>query len=209
MSEKPGGVLLYDSLDRPNADKKANADNKTYMKIGWEIALVGVLLFCIMALLLYFIHAWAWSLFQDYEYRNIGMLLLSFMYVSLSILFLGPTVVFIRWLWIKSGRASLINAMEHQTTIQQLMRGNTTTQFFDVMGRRADKSTFASAQNITYSPHHSVSNQNTLPEPTEQDIALDVDDEIPATTLQALQDKNYIGRSGNSLLIGFGEDEVS
>ena len=207
MSEKPGGVLLYDSLDRPNADKKSDVQSRSYTKIDYKIALVGILFFIVLFIILVVIHQFAWGLYESYEYRNLGILLLAPMYLSFGAIIIGLVTIILKWLYILATKSGLVNVMEHQTNIRTLSNNPVATQYFDVMGRRADKSTFSSAQNITYSPHHSTSNTNNAPVEDDTSTELAIDTDIPVPTLHAMKDKGLIGRSGNSLLVGFGEDQ--
>jgi hypothetical protein len=206
MGEKPGGVLLYDSLDRPNADKKQQSDTKSYVRFDYKLALVGILALIIVFFFLYLIHSYAWYLYQDYEYRNIGAILLVTIYFSFSAFLLGSVTIFLKYLYTKAERAGLINVMEHQTMLQRLKYTSYDGAYFDVMGRKADKSLFTNAQNITYSPHNERHEAQPIQEISDENTALALTDE-PLPELQEMKRQGLIGRSGNSILIGWGEKD--
>lgn len=206
MPDGPGNVFVYDSLDKPNSNKKSDIDTKTSIRVDWKIVLALLPLWIFLFVCIIIIHTWAWNLYLDYEYRTIGILILAPLYLGFGALILGFVSIALKLLWNYVRRIELVNVMEHQTTVDKLRYStDTATEYFSVMGRRADKSLFSSAQNITYSPH--TSNSNQLPENKEQEI-IPEPLQYPETSLEALEDKGLIGRSGNSLMVGFGEENT-
>jgi hypothetical protein len=126
-------------------------------------------------------------------------------YGSFSLITLGGAYALFVWFNHKARRANLINVMEHQTTMDVLTRLNAIESYFKVQETRAANSMFAGASNLTYSPTHTKNIESHEP------VALleDTQEQQPEVemTLEALENNKFIGRSGNSLLVGFGEKE--
>ena len=119
--------------------------------------------------------------------------------ISLISICIGSAWLLIYSLFTDIRKKQLVNIMDYQTTINRMH--NLTNPFFDVAKIRAANSTFQGIQNLTYSPtntRNTTALENTTPEETAEMI---ITEDMPV--LAELQDKGLIGRSGNSLLLGF------
>lgn len=196
----PGNVFLYDSLDKENQNQVKRAPMSSRNKNPLYILIGGI--FSSGFLLLF--HYWCFQMIESYDptYQTIGWVMLILLYTCIAALMIMSVIVFSIWGMNKASRVGLVNLMEHQTTINRMSRVE--NQYFDIMGRRMDQSLFTGVQNLTYSPHSTQQMSAPIPidEPT-IDEAIALDEDLPV--LKSLQEQGMIGRSGNSILLGFGE----
>lgn len=199
QNNKPGGTFLYDSLDIPNPVIKTPIGQRNRNPLYTFLSsILGSGFF-----LLY--HYWCYQMIESYEptYQTIGWVMLILLYTCIAALLIMAVIILATWGMNRAKREGLINLMEHQTTIDRM--GRVEHQYFDIMGRRMDQSLFTGVQNLTYSPQntqHMSAPILPIEEPTIDDtIALEED--LPV--LKSLQEQGMIGRSGNSILLGFGE----
>lgn len=196
MNNKPGGTFLYDSLDKENPKPKTD-------KADWRerIPFYTFLSFLILVAIGLFIAAL--QMLNSYDERVIwigqGIILIEFL--SIVLLAFGRISIYLYTEYNKAHKERLINVFEYQTTYDKL--DNILTPYFAAMQERMHNTIFAGVQNLTYSPS---STRSELPQEQKQ---IDIDtpvimEELPA--LETLQRDGLIGRSGNSILLGF-EDE--
>jgi len=198
QNNKPGGTFLYDSLDIPNPVK----DKPTYRR---DKSPLYILIFTLIGSgFILGLHTWAFHLIESYNdtYQIIGWVLLILLYTCIACVLVVSVMAFAVWAMNRANRVGLVNLLEHQTTISKM--GRVETQYFDVIGRRMDQSLFDGVQNLTYSPHSTQHMSAPIPEdePT-IDEAITLEEDLPV--LKSLQEQGMIGRSGNSILLGFGE----
>lgn len=197
----PGNVFLYDSLDKENPKQHNRAPISNRNKNPLYILLGGI--FSSGFLLLF--HYWCFQMIESYEptYQTIGWIMLIVLYTCVAALMIMGVIMFSIWGMNKASRVGLVNLMEHQTTIDRMSRVE--AQYFDIMGRRMDQSLFTGVQNLTYSPHNT---QQIVPPimPIEDEETINdvLEEDLPV--LKSLQEQGLIGRSGNSILLGFGND---
>lgn len=202
----PGGIIYTDSLDRVNPSQQSQQINVVR---DWR----NTMILCAMSLfaLIFFIGVHYWATLQTgsdtVAYQRIGWFILIIMYIGIAMLFIGAIITAIFYLYNKAQQAGLVNVMQHQSSVDQIMRNGTHDRFYDVMRARMDHSVFQGVQNLTYSPTHTrtITGGNVAQQMHEQDLEDDTVMHMPI--LAEMQSRGLIARSGDSLLIGFMEGD--
>ena len=203
MSSNTGGVFLYDSADKPNAPVVGAAPRQAQARIDFRVILaviVGcVVLFCFLVVL----HVVAWGMYVDEPYRPLGGFLLALIYGFATLVLMGGASLMLYLGYTKIQRNTLINVLEHQTTMQGLKNLALTDSYMTVANTRAQQSMFAGVQNLTYSPSKHIEGQAPLMENLHS-VSLEQEQEqdYPSTIVE-MERAGLINRSGNSLLVGF------
>lgn len=198
QNNKPGNVFLYDSLDIPNEQKKpVHNRERSINPVVFIISLIFSTGFFM------FLHYWSFQLIESYneQYQILGWVLLITLYLSIVAVLITTVILWGMYGYNKVRRIALINIMEHQTTLDRLQ--SVETRYLDVMNERARQSLFSGVQNLTYSPSSTsqvIPPSAPVEEPT---ISAALEEDLPV--LSAMKEQGLIGRSGNSILLGFGE----
>jgi hypothetical protein len=198
QNNKPGNVFLYDSLDIPNEQKKpVHSRERSINPVVFIITLIFSTGFFM------FLHYWSFQLIESYneQYQILGWVLLITLYLSIVAVLITTVILWGMYGYNKVRRIALINIMEHQTTLDRLQ--SVENQYLNVMNERARQSLFSGVQNLTYSPSSTsqvVPPSAPVEEPT---ISAALEEDLPV--LSAMKEQGLIGRSGNSILLGFGE----
>lgn len=197
-SNKPGGVILHDDLDKINP-----SPNRT-IKRDWreDIPRYIFLSFLILIYFILFLLSFQWINSYDISVMYVGWFIIIIALLALAIISIGSLTVFLYGMSLEARRKTLINVLEHQTTINAMQ--NLTDQFFNVATERMKHSHFMGVQNLTYSP------TNTRNEIPHEETVLNenvpiIEAELPI--LEDMQSSGLIGRSGNSILLGFSKDD--
>lgn len=200
MSNKPGNVLLYDSLDKPNANQQIAHKDDWRKDIPKYVFFAFLLLF---GLVLFFVALYGMiNSYNDAVVYTGWFIIIAYIFAVVFLVF-GRLSIYLYTEYNKANKERLVNVFEYQTTYDKL--DNILAPYFDAMQTRMQQSIFAGVQNLTYSPTNTKHEQ--IQESQKQ---LDVDtpvvvEELPA--LEQLQREGMIGRSGSSILIGFESDE--
>jgi hypothetical protein len=201
MSNKPGNVLLYDSLDKPNANQQIAQKDDWRKDIPKYVFFAFLLLF---GLVFFFVALYGMiNSYNDAVAYTGWFIIISYLF-SVVFLVFGRLSIYLYTEYNKANKERLVNVFEYQTTYDRL--DNILAPYFDAMQTRMQQSIFSGVQNLTYSPTNTRNEQ--VQEPQKQ---IDVDtpvvvEELPA--LEQLQRDNMIGRSGNSILLGFENDNT-
>ena len=195
-NNKSGGVLLYDSLDKPNPSTPT-------IKRDWreDIPRYVFLSFLILLILILFLLSFQWINSYDSNVMYVGWFIIILVLIALAIVCIGSLTVFIYGMSLEARRKSLINVFEYQTNIDNMQ--NVLTPYFRAMEERMKHTLFAGIQNLTYSPS-SVHNVPVQEEKIQEDIPI-IEAELPI--LDDMRNNGLIGRSGNSILLGWSDDE--
>lgn len=191
-------MFLYDSLDIPNEQKKpVHNRERSINPVVFIISLIFSTGFFM------FLHYWSFQLIESYneQYQILGWVLLITLYLSIVAVLITTVILWGMYGYNKVRRIALINIMEHQTTLDRLQ--SVETRYLDVMNERARQSLFSGVQNLTYSPSSTsqvIPPSAPVEEPT---ISAALEEDLPV--LSAMKEQGLIGRSGNSILLGFGE----
>lgn len=198
-NNKPGNVFLYDSLDKQNADQKKPEQKQDTRN---QAVFYMFLVFIVMLIFILYLLSFQWL--QSFDDRVVvaGSIVFYAVTLSIALLAISSVALFIYSTFIKIQRDKLVNVMEHQTTINSL--NGILTPYFDVAMHRADRSIFQGVQNLTYSPtstkHVAGTEQTEIINP---DVPL-LESELPV--LEEMQSSGVIGRSGNSILLGWSNE---
>lgn len=201
-----GGVIYTDSLDRLNPSQQPQQIN---IVKDWRntVIMSAMSLFA----LVFFIGVHYWATIQvesdSIAFQRLGWFILIIMYFGIALLFIAAVVVTIFFLYNKAQQAGLVNVMQHQSSVDQIMRKGTQDRFYDVMQARMDHSVFQGVQNLTYSPttQRTITGGNVAEQMHLQD--LEADEIMHMPILAEMQSRGLIARSGESLLIGFMEGD--
>lgn len=207
MSNTPNlPVFLYDSIDKENAHN--NSAPKINSKIDYRVILASIFGGIVFFIILIVFHMIAWNMLIDYEYHILGGILLAILYSFVTLVLLGMAILFLSYFWTKIQRNKLINIMEHQMTYDQLPHAAFLSDYFNVAQTRAAHSTFAGVQNLTYSPSKHIESQEQVETIHDTEDIENVQEEYPST-LREMEKAGLINRSGNSILVGFMEEDLS
>lgn len=198
MTNRPGGVFVYDSEDRLNPDEQSRA---YYVQQDYRIYLVYILIGVLIALAFVGVHFWALYMITVANLATFGWLLLTLIYASLAVLIVSLAGICTIWLYNRAQKSGLFNVRQSQMHIGRMR--DVSDRYFDVEHARASN-VFGSAKNLTYGPHITYAGPRQTEQQTQQQSS---SEEIQIMTLSELQERGLIARSGNSLLIGFAYDE--
>ena len=208
MNMKP--PLLFDNLDNNNKESsKPPVVKQTYY---WIPMVIGITFICLFLLVWAIIGRLDWVARNtlDETERGIAIALTYIIPLSLFSLVIIGAVSAIRYVWLKSNRERLVNVWESQSTIDKLDRDIYTQQLIertlDAVLARAQQSKFAGVQTLTWDQSRQITNSVDPDEDTEE-VLEDSTDNFVLPTLLELKKQNFINRSGNSIFIGFANEE--
>lgn len=198
MTNRPGGVFVYDSEDKMNPDEMQRAQ---YSIVDYRVLLVYVLTGALIFLALTGVNFWAMYLLGIPHLALFGKIILFSLYLALAVLIVALTGICVMWLYNRAQKAGLFNVRYNQMHVGRMR--DVSDRYFDVEQTNA-ANVFRSARNLTYSPNISYAERRAQ---IEEEQYQTPSEEIQVLTLTELQERGLIARSGNSLLIGFKYDE--
>lgn len=200
------GPLLYDSLDRENA----NVNPNTPVSRGSTPAIVWFVILCVFFLFAGLI-AWIIADLKSIEGYSAGaQWLLWLMRSALPIGFALGIAGGVGWLIGKARKDSKLNLYQgiyYDHKMAREMFSELSDLHFQVALERAKQSKFASAHTLTY--NHAPRNETTTTEVGGSVIEDSYEKDPDQTDIEALLKQRFISRSGDSLYLGPREEETT
>lgn len=205
--DKLEGPILYDSLDRPNSPK-VNPNQSKPQNTQYGIALIITLALFVAAIVTYGL---IWL--NNIAYYSTGATILLWLIsggVAVSIV--AMLIVLLLWLLLRALKDATISLDDGVPVsvlgvwLQSLNTQHAANKYYDVMQTRAQHSDYQGVSTLTLDK--SVDTSTTTVAPVNESTEPTIDPVAPnKNALEDLRDKGHIGRSNNSIMIGYGNDQ--
>jgi hypothetical protein len=201
----PGAPIIYDSLDRKNADTPDTPTRSPPGKGDYRIV-VALLLFAGFFLLIVMLtHSYAVSLLDSYNpfLVAVGHIVLIGIYGTFLLVLASIPYALYHLVRTVSKKQQLVNVLEYQTTIERLTRETVIAPFLAVAKERARQSMYSNVSTLTQSNVVHEIQADAVQEEADEERAAPA---IIQSSLLEMQRTGLINRSGHSLLLGFTQE---
>lgn len=203
MSKKLSGPVLYDSLDRPNADQRMPVQQKQNTNAVWIVFILVIAI--LIALLVLYVLIW---LNQSGAIVALWIINSAVIFGIVGIIIAGVLYAFVLALkhamyTLNDGiPVSIFSALfaRYDKTFEQL-----STRYFDMWTKRMEHSQYSGVSTLTLDQSSQVETSTTSVQTTDDDPTplQSITTENDKSVLEDLSDKGFINRSDNSLFVGF------